>query len=127
MKLACSDTCCDGLKKPEEHVIKKLFPGMSKWPLADAFHKVQIGTDSMVAGHEYYADAARYGILNPVNLDALFLRVVERMRAIPAPCRHSSFFFPPRSADSTRFPLLFLILLPIPLQGARLYRRGAMG
>jgi len=58
--LACSDTCCDGLKNPTEHVMMKLFPGLKKWPIADAFHKVQIGTDSMVAGHEYYADAARY-------------------------------------------------------------------
>lgn len=57
--LACSDTCCEGLKNPEEHVIMKLFPSLKKWPLADAFHKVQIGTDSMIAGHEYYADAAR--------------------------------------------------------------------
>lgn len=60
LTLACSDVCCDGLKNPREHVMMKLFPGLKKWPLADAFHKVQIGTDSMVAGHEYYADAARY-------------------------------------------------------------------
>lgn len=61
LTLACSDTCCDGLKNPGEHVMMKLFPGLKKWPLADAFHKVQIGTDSMVAGHEFYADAARCG------------------------------------------------------------------
>eukprot|EP00752_Nemacystus_decipiens_P007879 g7039.t1 len=44
---------------PTEFVMMKLFPGLKKWPIADAFHKFQIGTDSMVAGHEYYADAAR--------------------------------------------------------------------
>lgn len=58
---ACSDTCCDGLNNPNEHVMKKLFPGLTKGPLADPFHKVQLVTDAMVAGHDDYALAAKYG------------------------------------------------------------------
>lgn len=57
--LACSDTCCNGLNDADDHIMKKVFPGLRKWPLADPFHKVQIITDSMVAGHDHYASAAR--------------------------------------------------------------------
>lgn len=61
LTIACSDTCCDRLNNPMEHVTRKVFTGLRKWPLADSFHKVQICTDSMVAGHPEYAQAARCG------------------------------------------------------------------
>lgn len=64
LTLACSDTCCEGLKNPREHVIMKIFPFLKKWPLADKFHKIQICTDSMVAGHPDYALACRYDALS---------------------------------------------------------------
>lgn len=60
--MACSDACCEGAKKPQDHVMRKIFPSLKKWPLADPFHKVQIITDSMVAGHEDYAQACRYAV-----------------------------------------------------------------
>lgn len=59
LTVACSDTCCEGLTNPDTHVMKKLFPALRKWPLADPFHKIQIITDSMVAGHPDFAEASR--------------------------------------------------------------------
>lgn len=90
--LACSDTCCDGLKNPTEHVMMKLFPGLKKWPIADAFHKVQIGTDSMVAGHEYYADAARYVSRLSLPLNRIVF-VASLHTGVPSPRRPPSFCF----------------------------------
>ena len=76
LTIACSDTCCEGLNNPMDHVIRKVFPYMTKWPLADTFHKVQIGTDSMVAGHEDYAQACRY-CLRVSYFEAQVLRLVQ--------------------------------------------------
>lgn len=60
LTVACSDTCCEGANDPRQHVTMKIFPHLKKWPLADAFHKTQIVTDSMIAGHPDYAQAVRY-------------------------------------------------------------------
>ena len=66
LTLTCSDQCCEGLNNPRDHVAMKVFPALEKWPLADLFHKTQIGTDSMVAGHPLYAGACRYDALPPL-------------------------------------------------------------
>ncbi|CAM9793203.1 unnamed protein product, partial [Laminaria digitata] len=59
LTLACSDTCCEGLNDPTQHVMPKIFPGMWRAPFADLFHKAQIITDAFVTSSPVYAAACR--------------------------------------------------------------------
>ncbi|CAN0572855.1 unnamed protein product, partial [Laminaria digitata] len=42
LKTVSTDTCCEGLARPENHLVAKLFPGVDRAPYGDNYHKAQI-------------------------------------------------------------------------------------
>ncbi|CAM9422052.1 unnamed protein product [Ectocarpus sp. 6 AP-2014] len=56
---ANSDLCCEGLDDPTRHPMPSLFPGMSRAPFCDTFHKNQILSTSVNTPHPLLAEFCR--------------------------------------------------------------------
>lgn len=63
LKTISTDTCCEGLKRPEDHLVAKLFPGVDRAPHGDNFHKAQILCSSINNHHPLRAEFCRYTFL----------------------------------------------------------------
>lgn len=60
LKTTAADTCCEGANDTTRHPTLALFPGLTRPPMADAFHKTKIIASAMFTGHDFYAGACRY-------------------------------------------------------------------
>lgn len=59
LKLIFTDTCCEGLAEPKNHVVAKLFTGVTRAPYADNYHKTQILTTSTRTSHALHASYSK--------------------------------------------------------------------
>ena len=60
VRAAYYDRCCDRCTEEnlQHHIITQIFPGITRAPYADRFHKVQLVMDTMEKAHPNFAEAA---------------------------------------------------------------------
>lgn len=54
-----ADTCCEGKTNAKVHMVVDLFPNVTRAPLADMFHKVQIISSHSLSSHPLHAPLTR--------------------------------------------------------------------